>query len=60
MKNNKCNSSNNKWIYRKKIADKIVKPDMNLRDVEEIIIPAEKWEEILNELRPALEHFKTY
>ena len=41
-----------------KIADKIAKPkhviDENPRNVEEIIIPPEKTEEILNELRQAL------
>ena len=41
-----------------KIADKIVKPkhviDENPRNVEEIIIPPEKREEILNELRQLL------
>ena len=40
------------------IANKIVKPkpvpDENLRNVEEIIIPAELREEILNELRQVL------
>ena len=33
---------------------KIVKPDENPRNVEEIIIPLEKREEILNELRQVL------
>ena len=41
-----------------KIADKFVKlkpvPDMNLRDIEEILILQEKREEILNELRQVL------
>ena len=41
-----------------KIADKIVEPkpfpDENLRDIEEMIIPAEEREEILNELRLVL------
>ena len=41
-----------------KIAKKVVKPkpvsDENLRDVEEIIIPTEKREEISNELRQVL------
>ena len=41
-----------------KIADKIVKPkpvtDENVGDAEEIIIPPEKKEEILNELRQVL------
>ena len=44
-----------------KIADKIVKPkpesDMNSRYVEEIVIPPEEREEILNELRQT-EHYK--
>ena len=31
--------------------DKIVKPDENQRNVEEIIIPLEKRDEILNKLR---------
>ena len=43
---------------RNKIADKIVKPkqaiDENPRNAEEIIIPLEKREEILNELRQVL------
>ena len=34
--------------------DKIVKPDKNPRNVEEIIIPPEKRDEILNELRQLL------
>ena len=34
--------------------DKIVKPDENLRNVEEIIIPLEKRDEILNKLRKVL------
>ena len=42
-------------FIRNKIANKIVKPKpapaVNSRNVEEIIIPPEKWEEILNELR---------
>ena len=41
-----------------KIADEIVKPkpvlDENSRNIEEIIIPPEKREEILNELRQEL------
>ena len=37
-----------------KSAYKIVKPDENLRNVEEIIIPPEKIDEILNELRQVL------
>ena len=41
-----------------KIADKIVKLkpvlDANLRNVEEIVIPPEKTQEILNELRQVL------
>ena len=41
-----------------KIAEKIVKPkpvpDENSRNVEEIVIPPEKRQEILNELRQAL------
>ena len=45
-----------------KIANKIVKQkpvtDENSRNVEEIIIPPEKREEILNELRKILEHCK--
>ena len=31
-----------------------MKPDENLRDIEEIVIPLVKREEILNELRQAL------
>ena len=42
----------------KKIMHKIVKPkplsDENVRDIEQIIIPPEKREEILNELRRLL------
>ena len=42
----------------KKAADKIVKPepvpDKNSKNVEEIIIPPEKREEVLNELRQEL------
>ena len=34
--------------------DKTVKPDENPRNVEEVIIPAEKRDEILNELRKLL------
>ena len=34
--------------------DKIVKPDKNLRNVEEIIIPLEKRDEMLNKLRKGL------
>ena len=34
--------------------DKVVKPDGNLRNVEEIIIPLEKRYEILNKLRKVL------
>ena len=38
-----------------KFADKIVKQKpKNSRNVEEIIITAEKWQEILNELRQVL------
>ena len=41
-----------------KIADKIAKPkpvsDENLRDAEEIIIPPEKREEVLNKLKKLL------
>ena len=37
-----------------KIADKIVKPDKNPRNVEEIVIPPEKRKKILNELRQVL------
>ena len=43
---------------RNKVADKIVKPKSsaaeNSRNVESIIIPSEKREEILNELRQVL------
>ena len=43
-----------------KIDDKIVKPkpvsDENLKDAEEITIPPEKREEILNELRQVLKN----
>ena len=45
----------NKVIHRaaeatgNKIADKIVKPDQNLRNAEEIIIPPAKREEVLKE-----------
>ena len=46
-----------------KIADKIVKlkllSDKNSIDVEEIIIPPEKREEILNELRQVLQKWNT-
>ena len=46
------------WFIGNKIADKIVKQKAalieNLKDVEEIIIPPEKREEILNELRQVL------
>ena len=38
-------------FIRNKIADKIVKPDENSRNVKEITTPPEKREEILNELR---------
>ena len=45
-------------IIGKKISDKIVKPkpvyDDNLKDSEEIIIPPEKREEILNKLKQVL------
>ena len=45
-------------LIAKKIADKIVKPkpvpNMNLRNVGEIVTPPEKKEEILNELRQLL------
>ena len=34
--------------------DKVVKPEENSRNVEEIIIPPEKREEMLNELRQVL------
>ena len=34
--------------------DKIMNPDENLRNVEEVIIPLEKRDEILNKLRKAL------
>ena len=34
-----------------KITDRIAKPDESLRDVEEIVIPPEKREEILNKLK---------
>ena len=34
--------------------DKIVKPDENSRNVEEIIITVEKWDETLNRLRNLL------
>ena len=37
-----------------KIADKIANPDENSRNVEETIIPSEKREKILNELRQVL------
>ena len=37
-----------------KIAEKIVKPDANLKIVEEINVPPEKREEILNELRKVI------
>ena len=41
-----------------KIAEKIVKPklvpDVNIRNVEQIVIPPEKRQEMLNELRHAL------
>ena len=37
-----------------KFADWIVKPDENSKSVEEIIIPPEKWDEVLNELRQVL------
>ena len=43
---------------RNQIADKIVKPkrvsDVNLRNVEEILIPPEKREEIIKKLRQIL------
>ena len=52
----------------KKIADavtnsnneKIVKPDENLRNVEEVIIPLEKKDKILNKLRSIIkmEHYR--
>ena len=45
-------------FIRNRIADKIVKlkpvPDENPKSVEEIVIPPEKKEEILNELRQVL------
>ena len=34
--------------------DKIVKPDENSRNVEEIVLPVEKRDEILNDLRQVL------
>ena len=37
-----------------KIAEKIVKPDADLKIVEEINVPPEKREEILNELRKVI------
>ena len=56
-------SSSKKLVHKtefigNKIADEIVKPkpvpDENSRNIEEIIIPPEKREEILNELRQEL------
>ena len=37
-----------------KVTEKIVKPNQNSRNVEEIIIPPEKREDILNKLGPVL------
>ena len=41
-------------IVTKSNNDEIVKPDENTRNVEEIIIPLEKLDEILNKLRKTL------
>ena len=42
-----------------KIADKIVKPEANSTNAEETVIPTEKREEILNELRQVLSRWNT-
>ena len=53
----KAAEATGKFIWNK-IADKIVKPkhvtEANLRNIERIIIPREKRDEILNELREVL------
>ena len=51
-------SWSDRWTYREKINDKIVKPksviDEHSKNLEEIVIPAEKREKILTELRVVL------
>ena len=42
-----------------KVTEKIMKSDLNSRNVEEIVIQLEKREKILNELRQVLQNLST-